>query len=804
MPRSAEQLFGLCRVVAPLRFFKQFDATATATLCARLVLRPLVAGSRVYLSGECYENALHVVLEGELTQGPWVLKPGDTFGYRADDARDAVGLPHRCVVAARDCLVGVLPVGDAVEVLPATGLCYAPELARALLRSPPPRRSPDDDAVVRSSDLPYSLEHCTRFLATHPTERSGHDVRAFCASLLCHVPFFLGVPRATAERLASRMELLRLDRGEALRLSPEDHYCFVLLSGRLTACDLAVLEEPFYRCCLRGGAAADDAAPLSFGGGARRGGPPPPRPPVGAAPDAVARAVFGLEPCAGVAASRRCGACQCARRRLAAAATLERHGAYANLGPLDRCLAVVVRGTVSVHSAFRADGDDGEPRFAPGPGRLGRGRAAAAGGDAAAADARPGRRRPVAGRRAAAEADRARRAARAPAASARRPSRSVARHAWTTAPRNARLQIVASVACLVAAKALTVSVPFLLQGCVDGLVSRDRAAAVRATALYCGARVAVVLASEARSLTYAHASQQAVRGYARELFGSLHALGPAFHARHPTGLLSVAFSRGARGFQTLLFQLLFSVLPTLVELGLSAAVLGRRFGASVGLGTVATFLAYAAFTARVIDAKVRVKRRLVALDNAKSAYLVDSLGGTETVKLFNGEAVEALRFDDFLRSMVRAFVASSRVNGLLNVGQALIFSAGLGGCLLQATRRPGALTLGDVVAVNALLLQLAQPMNFLGYTASEIRQSLVDMRVTEDILAARRAEDAPRRPRAPTPPPPGRRRRRRGRLRRSARALDGATFFAPPGKTTVLVGASGPASRRRSASSPSS
>ena len=408
-----------------------------------------------------------------------------------------------------------------------------------------------------------------------------------------------------------------------------------------------------------------------------------------------------------------------------------------------------------------------------------------------------GDRSPAGG--AAAEADRAAGAA-APALSgssgAASVARSVARHAWTTAPRNARLQIVASVACLVAAKALTVSVPFLLQGCVDGLVARDRAAAVRATALYCGARVAVVLASEARSLTYAHASQQAVRGYARELFGSLHALGPAFHARHPTGLLSVAFSRGARGFQTLLFQLLFSVLPTLVELGLSAAVLGRRFGASVGLGTVATFLAYAAFTARVIDAKVRVKRRLVALDNAKSAYLVDSLGGTETVKLFNGEAVEALRFDDFLRSMVRAFVASSRVNGLLNVGQALIFSAGLGGCLLQATRHPGALTLGDVVAVNALLLQLAQPMNFLGYTASEIRQSLVDMRVTEDILAARRAEDA----------------RRGGAAARvdaaaapgvafddvavaydgsRARALDGATFFAPPGKTTVLVGASG-------------
>ncbi|KAK7239766.1 hypothetical protein SO694_00029029 [Aureococcus anophagefferens] len=453
MPRSAEQLFGLCRVVAPLRFFKQFDATATATLCARLVLRPLVAGSRVYLSGECYENALHVVLEGELTQGPWVLKPGDTFGYRADDARDAVGLPHRCVVAARDCLVGVLPVGDAVEVLPATGLCYAPELARALLRSPPPRRSPDDDAVVRlqlgvdaraaASRLltlrdvdagaivatgtsarassrccggavgagdprapdgacrlvraaypPRALEAATSARlrpaggafdddgvprALHALPRDAPDGaerprrRAFCASLLCHVPFFLGVPRATAERLASRMELLRLDRGEALRLSPEDHYCFVLLSGRLTVDGARALRDAGRprrpgprapavgarrvhaprRRGLRPGRARGALLPLlppraaprrpttlagalSFGGGARRGGPPPPRPPVGAAPDAVARAVFGLEPCAGVAASEARGACPARARAARGAATLERHGAYANLGPLDR------------------------------------------------------------------------------------------------------------------------------------------------------------------------------------------------------------------------------------------------------------------------------------------------------------------------------------------------------------------------------------------------------------------------------------------------------------------------------------
>lgn len=156
MPRSAEQLFGLCRVVSPLQFFKQFDATTIARLCAKIVLRPLVAGSRIYLEPVCCENALHVILEGQLSQGPWMLVPGDTFGYRdmvPEDSSCPNMTPHRCVIAKDDSLVAVLGQRDVSEILSATesrSTCFAPELARALLRRPPGERSSEDDAVVRA------------------------------------------------------------------------------------------------------------------------------------------------------------------------------------------------------------------------------------------------------------------------------------------------------------------------------------------------------------------------------------------------------------------------------------------------------------------------------------------------------------------------------------------------------------------------------------------------------------------------------------------------------------------------------
>lgn len=380
--------------------------------------------------------------------------------------------------------------------------------------------------------------------------------------------------------------------------------------------------------------------------------------------------------------------------------------------------------------------------------------------------------------------------------SLRRVARSIGKYAWVTASWQSRFLIVCAISALVLGKMISVSVPFLLQQCVDAAAANNaQAAATKACLAYCFARFAATLASEARSLCYAHASQQATRAYAGALHTKMLALDSKFHAENPTGLLSVAFSRGAKGFQTLLFQLLFTVLPTIVELGLSASLLASKFGATVGLATVVTFTAYAAFTAVIVDRKVRVKRRLVELDNAKAAYLVDSLANYETVQLFENHKAESFRFDQFLRRMLKAFVASSRINAILNLGQALIFSLGLAFCLCVTSNAPSG---GSVVAVNGLLIQLAAPMAYLGYTVSEIRQAVVDMTVTEDILAkplretpkrdGNRADSSPRL--LPSSPPAV----VFDHVRRnfsSAVALDDVSFVAPAGKVTVLAGASG-------------
>ena len=317
-------------------------------------------------------------------------------------------------------------------------------------------------------------------------------------------------------------------------------------------------------------------------------------------------------------------------------------------------------------------------------------------------------------------------------------TRTMAQYSWTEASWRSRFVLCVAALALTASKALTVSVPFALQRGVDAVVAGDQHLAAKSLAFYCLARLAVTFTSEVRSLCYAAASQQATRRYARKLFDAMHELGSSFHSRRPTGFLSIAFSRGARGFQTLLGQLLFSVGPTIIELVLSAIVLGEKFGAEIGGITILTFACYAFYTAKIVDVKVAVRRRIVDLDNAKNAYLVDSLACHETVKTFDARVVETKRFDHFLKRMVAAFVASTQIGSLLNLGQAVIFSTGLAAALLKVAQTSP--SVGDVVAVNALLLQLAQPMNFLGYTISEIRQALVDVAVTQSVLDERDAQ----------------------------------------------------------------
>ena len=309
-----------------------------------------------------------------------------------------------------------------------------------------------------------------------------------------------------------------------------------------------------------------------------------------------------------------------------------------------------------------------------------------------------------------------------------------------------RLLLVASLSSLVLAKALNVLVPFTLKRAVDALEASGTASAMlpvhvaQLLGLYCLTRLGVSAANEARSIAYARLSQQASRRFATDLFQQFHALGADFHLENPTGALTVAFGRGVRGFQSLQFQLLYSIMPTLLELGLSASVLAQRFGkAGRTLGGVAvlTFTAYALWTAAIVERQIVLRKRLTRLDNAKAAFLVDSLAAQETVKLHNNELVEARRFDALLIAMQKLSVRSQLVGALLNAGQAAIFGTGLLISMLLAAQgfSRGQLSLGDVVAVNGLLLQLARPMDFMGYSVSEIRQSLVDMDTSLRTLA---------------------------------------------------------------------
>ena len=309
-----------------------------------------------------------------------------------------------------------------------------------------------------------------------------------------------------------------------------------------------------------------------------------------------------------------------------------------------------------------------------------------------------------------------------------------------------RLLLVASLSSLVLAKALNVLVPFTLKRAVDALEASGTASAMlpvhvaQLLGLYCLTRLGVSAANEARSIAYSRLSQQASRRFATDLFQQFHALGADFHLENPTGALTVAFGRGVRGFQSLQFQLLYSIMPTLLELGLSASVLAQRFGkAGRTLGGVAvlTFTAYALWTAAIVERQIVLRKRLTRLDNAKAAFLVDSLAAQETVKLHNNELVETRRFDALLIAMQKLSVRSQLVGALLNAGQAAIFGTGLLISMLLAAQgfSRGQLSLGDVVAVNGLLLQLARPMDFMGYSVSEIRQSLVDMDTSLRTLA---------------------------------------------------------------------
>jgi len=304
-------------------------------------------------------------------------------------------------------------------------------------------------------------------------------------------------------------------------------------------------------------------------------------------------------------------------------------------------------------------------------------------------------------------------------------------------------RVVAAMAFMVMAKLANVGVPVLLKNLVDtmnpgagravsGLQPEAAALLVVPVGLlvaYGLLRLSTTLFTELRELVFAKATQGAARQIALETFQHLHALSLRFHLERQTGGMTRDIERGVRGIESLISYSLYSIVPTLIEVTLVLTILAVKFDAWFAWITLAALALYIGYTISVTEWRTRFRREANEFDSAAHSKAVDSLLNYETVKYFNNEGFEARRYDESLEKLRRARLKSQSTLSLLNVGQQLIIGVGLVAILWRATQGvvEGRMTIGDLVMVNAFMIQLYIPLNFLGVLYREIKQSLTDL-----------------------------------------------------------------------------
>ncbi len=364
-----------------------------------------------------------------------------------------------------------------------------------------------------------------------------------------------------------------------------------------------------------------------------------------------------------------------------------------------------------------------------------------------------------------------------------------------------RWRVGIALACLVAAKVANVGVPLLLKQLVDSLnIKPGDAVAVLVVPAglllaYGLLRLSTSFFTELRELVFAKATEGAARHIALEVFGHLHALSLRFHLERQTGGMTRDIERGTRGVQSLISYSLYSILPTLVEVGLVLSILAIKFDASFAWITGIALVLYIAFTVSVTEWRTQFRKKMNELDSSSHTRAIDSLLNYETVKYFNHEAFEARRYDESLEQLRRARLKSQTTLSLLNTGQQLIIATALITMLWRATEGvvAGRLTLGDLVMVNAFMIQLYIPLNFLGVIYREIKQSLTDLDKMFVLLEREReVQDAPDAVELRLATPPTLRFENVSFAYEPARPiLRELSFEIPAGHTVAVVGPSG-------------
>jgi ATP-binding cassette subfamily B protein len=295
---------------------------------------------------------------------------------------------------------------------------------------------------------------------------------------------------------------------------------------------------------------------------------------------------------------------------------------------------------------------------------------------------------------------------------------------------------MAALAFMIAAKMANVSVPLLLKQLVDTMNPKGEVGAsallVVPAALLFGyglLRLSTTLFAELRELIFAKATEGASRTISLQVFRHLHALSLRFHLERQTGGLTRDIERGTRAVNSLISYSLYSIFPTLIEVAMVLTLLAVKFDAWFAWITVIALVFYITFTVTVTEWRTKFRKEMNELDSKAHSRAIDSLLNYETVKYFNNEEFEARRYDENLEKYRRAAVKSQSTLSLLNTGQQLIIAAGLVAMLWRATQGvvDGRMTLGDLVMVNAFMIQLYIPLGFLGVLYREIKQSLTDL-----------------------------------------------------------------------------
>ncbi|HZI84046.1 MAG TPA: ABC transporter ATP-binding protein/permease [Casimicrobiaceae bacterium] len=312
-------------------------------------------------------------------------------------------------------------------------------------------------------------------------------------------------------------------------------------------------------------------------------------------------------------------------------------------------------------------------------------------------------------------------------------------------------RVFLALGCLVLAKLANVGVPLVLKEIVDRLTVTGPQALVLPLALlvaYGAMRLSTTAFTELREFLFAKVTQRAVRTITLRVFRHLHALSLRFHLARQTGGLTRDVERGTRGISTLVSFALFSILPTLFEIGLVSAILIARYDAwFIGI-TLAALAVYIVYTVTVTEWRTGFRRAMNELDSRAHTRAIDSLLNYETVKYFNNEEYEAQRYDESMQRWESAAVRSQTSLSLLNIGQSAIIAVAVTMIVWRATLGvvDRTMTIGDLVLVNAFMIQLYIPLNFLGVIYREIKQALADMermfRLIEEHAEVRDSPDA--------------------------------------------------------------